>query len=70
MKVTLVLAALLALGLGAGCALGCEGQCEDDYRDCLADPNMTAVQCDIGFDQCLLSCDSMASPTSAAPDGG
>lgn len=67
MKTALALAAALLFTLGAGCALDCEGQCENDYRDCLEDPGMTGVQCDVGLDQCLASCGAGAS---GAPDGG
>ena len=71
MKTALLLASVLALTLGAGCTTDCESRCERDYRDCLEDPGMSSVQCDVGLDQCYVSCGTMGSPvTTAAPDGG
>jgi len=62
------LAAWLLASTLTGC--DCESSCEDDYRDCLEDPTMGSIECDIGYDQCLLSCNPMGAGATAAPDGG
>lgn len=61
-----VLSVLVLLGVvAAGC--DCPADCERQYRECVDDPDISMIQCDIGYDQCLDSCNAALG---VAPDGG
>ena len=64
MRLTLLFV-LAAATIGVGC--DCNANCDRDYQRCLEDPDIGALECDIGYNQCIESCNP---PLGASPDGG
>lgn len=47
---------LLGLAISVGSCADCPTSCQNSYENCLEDPSTEPIQCDIGYDQCLVSC--------------